>query len=377
MSTQDETKEIIETTATAETIEAVQETVNTAEEAAVEAPQAAAEAAEAPQAVAAPEAPAEEIPSMDDFKDEISQSFKKLQPGDLINGTVIGVSDSEVTVDLGSYAEGMIKLSELSNDPRFSIKADIAVGDPVCAVVLREDKEGNILLSRKQADDIVAWKKLKELLDNRTTVSVKIAQTVNKGVVTYLEGIRAFIPASQLALSFVEDLETFVGQTVDAIVITADEENKKLVLSAKEPAREKAAQDKLDRLTNVSIGSIVEGTVEKLMPFGAFVSIGDGLSGLVHISQISQKRIASAAEVLKVGQTVRVKILELKEGKLRLSIKATEESTSDGNERPARQRREGGGRRDNNRSENSGPSNYKDGGEATTGLGSLLANIKL
>ena len=94
-------------------------------------------------------APAEPVPSMDDFKDEITRSFRKLKQGDIVKGTVIGISETEVTLDLGCYAEGIIKLEELSNDPRFSIKADVTVGEEITATVLREDKEGNILLSRK------------------------------------------------------------------------------------------------------------------------------------------------------------------------------------------------------------------------------------
>ena len=156
----------------------------------------------------------ETTPSMDDFKYEISQSFRKLESGDIVKGTVIGVSDTEVTVDLGCYAEGIIKLEELSNDPRFSIKADIKVGEEISAKVLREDKEGNILLSRKQADDVLAWDTLKQMMADHTIATVKVAQEVKSGVVTYLNGIRAFIPASKLAAGYVEDLSTFVGKEI-------------------------------------------------------------------------------------------------------------------------------------------------------------------
>lgn len=310
-------------------------------------------------AVPAQETVKEEVPSMDDFKEEINNSFKKLKEGDLVKGSVIGVTETEVTVDLGSYAEGIIKLEELSNDPRFSIKADVAVGETYEVYVLGEDKNGNILLSKKKADDILAWKKLKEMLDSREVTSVKIAQAVNAGVVTYLNGVRAFIPASQIGLSYIENLETVVGQTLDVIVITVDEEKKRLVLSGKEVARDRAAAEKTNRINNLQKGLVTTGKVEKLMPFGAFVNIGDGLSGLVHISQISRKRIKTPGEVLKEGDEVKVKILDIKDGKVSLSMRAVEEKE------PAEDRVD------------EGPREYRSGGEATTGLGSLLSGIKL
>lgn len=300
------------------------------------------------------------IPSMDEFKDEINRSFKRIEEGDILKGTVIGISDTEVTVDLGYYAEGIIKLEELSNDPRFSIKADVVIGEEISATVIREDDgQGNILLSRKKADDILAWDSLRELQNNKTVKTVKIASTVNAGVITYLNGIRAFIPASQLSLKYVEDLESYVGKEIDVIVITVDEENNKLVLSGKEVEREKAIVDKNSKISKLQLGLVIAGTVEKIVPYGAFINIGDGLSGLVHISQICGKRIKSPNEVLKEGQEVNVKIIDIKDGKVSLSIKAVEEIeevVEDIDETPFE---------------------YSTGGEAATGLASLLANIKL
>lgn len=297
--------------------------------------------------------------TMDDFKDELNRSFKQVQDGDLVKGTVIGISDTEVTVDLGYYSEGIIKLEELSNDPRFSIKADVIIGEEITAMVLREDREGNIILSKKKADDILSWDKLKELKRDRTIVTVKISSVVNGGVITYLEGIRAFLPASQLSLSYVEDATSYVGKEIDVIISTVDKETDKLVLSAKEVLRDHAAHDKANRISKVQKGIVTSGIVEKIMPFGAFVTIGDNLSGLVHISEICGKRLKSPSEVLKEGQDVTVKVLDVKDGKISLSIKAVEEKedvVEDIEETPAE---------------------YTFGDDATTGLGSLLKGIKL
>ncbi|HAB61522.1 MAG TPA: hypothetical protein DCE48_12670 [Lachnospiraceae bacterium] len=298
--------------------------------------------------------------SMDDFKDELNQSFKKIKEGDLLTGTVIGISDTEVTVDLNYYTEGIIPLAELSNDPRFSIKADIQVGDTVTAVVLREDlRTGNIVLSKKNAADILAWDTLKEAMEAKKRYTVKVASSVNGGVITYIEGIRAFIPASQLSTQYVEDVEAYVGQTLTVVIITVDEDNQKLVLSAREVLREEESLAKTNKISHLQIGLVTSGVIEKIAPYGAFVNIGDGLSGLVHISQICGRRIKSPNEVVKEGQEVTVKIIDVKDGKVSLSMKAVEEDAEivDDVEEVSFE--------------------YSSGEEAGTGLGSLLANLKL
>ncbi|HHV09718.1 MAG TPA: S1 RNA-binding domain-containing protein [Clostridiales bacterium] len=297
---------------------------------------------------------------MDEFKDEIARSFKKIKEGDILTGTVIGISESEVILDLGYYTEGIIKLEELSNNPGFSIKVDVTLGEEMSATVLREDDgHGHILLSRKRADDILAWDQLKEAMESRKIFRVKIAQTVNAGVVTYLLGVRGFIPASQLSLTYVEDLEAWVGKEIEVVVITADAENKKLVLSGKEVERDREIKDRKSKISRLQVGIVTTGTVEKITPYGAFVNIGEGLSGLLHISQICDKRIKSPSEVIKEGETVTVKVLDVKDGKISLSMKAVEEKAEVIEEVGA------------------APSSYSTGGEATTGLAALLKNIKL
>lgn len=296
--------------------------------------------------------------TMDDFKTELDHSLKRLIEGDLVKGTVICISDTEVIVDLAYCSEGIIKLEELSNDPRFSIKADVNIGEEITVMVLSEDKEGNVLLSKKKADDLLSWDKLKTMMEERTVVTVKVANAVNSGVVTYLEGIRAFIPASMLSLSYVEDVSTFVGRELRVIVVTADKAANKLILSAKEVLREEEAKVKAHKISQVQKGIVTTGIVEKLMPFGAFVSIGEGLSGLVHISQICGKHLKSPAEVLKEGQEVNVKVLDVKDGKISLSIKAVSEEEEVLDDAA------------------NAPIEYSTGEQATTGLGDLLKNFK-
>lgn len=268
--------------------------------------------------------------TMDDFKAELEASFRKINEGDIISGTVIAVNEEEITVDLKYYAQGIIHVEDFSNDPDFAVLEEVHVGDEIEAtVVKRDDGQGNILLSRKEANDVLAWDKLQEMLDAGTVVKVRIKESVPSGVVAYLEGIRGFIPASQLALDYVEDTEPFVGKELEVKIITADVAKEKLVMSAKAVAKEAAIEERNHKISMIVPGTVVEGTVESLTAYGAFVNIGNGLSGLVHISQISEKRIKKPSEVLKEGQKVKAKVLNTNDNKISLSMKALEEEMVD------------------------------------------------
>ena len=268
--------------------------------------------------------------TMKDYERELEASFRKINEGDILTGTVIAVSEEEIILDLKYYTQGIIKVENFSNDPDFAVLEEVHIGDEIEATVIRKDDgQGNIELSRKEANDTLAWDKLKEMMEAETVVTVRIKESVPSGVVAYLEGIRAFIPASQLALDYVEDTESWIGKDIKVKVITVDAEANKLVLSGKAVARAAAETERNHKISMMVPGSILEGTVESLMPYGAFVSLGDGLSGLVHISQICARRIKKPSEVLKEGQKVKVKVLNTNDGKISLSMKALEEEMID------------------------------------------------
>lgn len=297
--------------------------------------------------------------TMEDYKDELEASFRKINEGDILSGTVIDVNEEQVILDLKYYAQGVIKTEDLSNDPGFQVMEEIHVGDILEATVIRtDDGQGNIRLSRKEANDILAWEKLKEYKEEEISLSVKIAGIVPSGVIAYLEGIRGFIPASQLALSYVEATEEWLGKTVEVRVINVDESKKKLVLSAKVILKEKEQEANDHKISMMVPGSILEGTVENLMPYGAFINLENGISGLVHISQISQKRIGKPSEVLTVGQKVKVKILNTNDNKVSLSMKALEEEMIETEQAEAMEE-------------------YTTNESASTNLGDLLSRLKL
>ena len=297
--------------------------------------------------------------SMKDFEEEINRSFRKFSEGDIVKGTVLAVAEEEVNVDLNSYSQGVIMQGEYSDDPSFHAMDEIRVGDEITAMVLdSDDGQGRVLLSLKQARQSEAWKTLKEALESRKVYEVKVLMSVNAGVVAYVEGIRGFIPASQLALDYVEDVDSFVGDTLKVVVITADEEKNKLVLSAKEVAKDEAAKEHEAKLNALQKGFVTEGVIDRIEPYGCFVTFGENLSGLVHISQICGKFLHSPNEVVKLGQTVKVKVIDIVDGKIKLSMKDAEDLAPEVEEA-------------------SESIEYESDEEATTSLGSLLAGIKL
>ena len=302
----------------------------------------------------------EEMKTMADYSAELEASFRKINTGDIMEGTVIGISETEITLDLGYYTDGIVRLEDITDDPAFSIKNDIEMGQVVSATVIkRDDGAGHILMSMKEASAVLAWDKLKTLMESQGNVTVKVTDVTKGGVVAFLEGVRGFIPASKISLEYVEEaeLENYLHQTLEVRVINVDEENKRLVLSAREILKEAADAERAKKISNVEVGLVTEGIVETLKPYGAFVNLGNGLSGLLHISQICNNRIKHPGVVLKEGQTVKVKITEIKDGKLSLSMKALEDVAAKEIEEEVFE--------------------IPEAEEVTTSLGSLLAGFKL
>ena len=297
--------------------------------------------------------------TMKDYEAELEASFKKIEEGDILTGTVVSVDDKEIIVDLKYYAEGIIPVEDYSREPGFNVKEEVHPGDEVSATVVRKDDgNGNILLSKVEATDVLAWDKLKELKASGEVLDVVVKGVVNGGAVAYVEGVRGFIPASKLALNYVEDANEYLNRHIQVQVIDVNKEEKKLILSAKEILKEKAEEERKNKISNIQPGFVTEGIVESLQPYGAFVDLGNGVSGLVHISQICEKRIRKPSEVLAVGDKVNVKVTAVKDGKLSLSIKeATDMMAKEVEEEKIEI--------------------PQSGEEATTSLGALFANIIL
>jgi small subunit ribosomal protein S1 len=210
----------------------------------------------------------------------------------------------------------------------------------------------------KKNDLSLAWDNCQTWMESGEALTVKVDSVVKGGVVAFVEGIRGFIPASKLTNSYVEKLEDFVGKEIEVQVITCEKAEKRLVLSGKELAQKKAAEAKKALKEQFKVGATVEGTVESIMPYGAFIRLADGVSGLVHISQISDKRVKAVEDVLAVGDAVTAKIINTEKGKISLSIKAllVPEEVVVVEKEPV--------------------FNYKEEGKASTNLGDLLKGLK-
>ena len=171
-------------------------------------------------------------------------------------------------------------------------------------------------------DTLLAWRKAAELKESQENITVKIIGIVKGGVVADFEGIRAFIPVSKLSLERIDDCNPYLEKEIEVRVFEANMDEEKLILSAKEILRERQDQNRKKKISDVKIGQVFHGTVATIKDYGAFIDLGDDLSGLVHISQISHERIKHPSVVLKEGQEVDVKVIESKDGKISLSIKA-------------------------------------------------------
>ena len=214
-----------------------------------------------------------------------------------------------------------------------------------------------IELEEDESGDGAKWAEFNRMMEEKTVGKVKISEAVKGGVVAFVDEVRAFIPASQLSAEYVEKLEDWQGKYVETVIITADPEKKRLVLSGREVERGKKEAQRQERLAQFKAGDVVEGTVDSLKPYGAFVKLADGVDGLVHISQISTQRIKHPGVVLKEGQTVKVKILSTADGKLSLSMRALAEQQTEREEHET--------------------FNYKENATVSTGLGELLKGLKL
>lgn len=224
---------------------------------------------------------------------------------------------------------------------------------------LKEVEERNKKLDQIDDEERGIWDHLLQMQEEHAVIDVTVSGVVKGGVIAMVDGIRGFIPASKLALDYVDedDLNDWLGKELEVRVITVDEEDGKLVLSAKEILREKEAEEKKARISNVQVGLVTEGKVESIQPYGAFIDLGNGLTGLVHISQICEKRIKTPAAVLHVGDEVKVKVIAVKDGKLSLSMKALQDVAAEEIQEESVE--------------------LPESEELTTNLGSLFANIKL
>ncbi|WP_097025733.1 30S ribosomal protein S1 [Clostridium peptidivorans] len=257
--------------------------------------------------------------SMKDMMCEIERSMKKLKEGDIVKGKVISVTNDEVLVNIGYMSDGIIPRNEVSNE-EINLKEVIKPDDEIYVSILKlNDGEGNVLLSKKSADVIKSWNNLEEKFKNKYTFNIRTKEVVKGGLIGYISDIRCFIPASQLSMNYVEDLNLYNNKELEVRLIEFDKHKGKVVASAKEVQMEKREQEKKELLNSLQKGEKRTGKVVKLVKFGAFVELG-GIQGLIHLSDLSWKRVNDPSQVVSVGDTVEVYVLDFDKEKERISL---------------------------------------------------------
>jgi len=263
----------------------------------------------------------EEINNEESMQDMMQQyEFKKIHTGDIIKGKVLKVTDSEVFVNINYFSDGVIPKNEITPYEDEDLNSIIKENDEIDVMIIKsDDGEGNVLLSKIKADGIKGLEELEEVYNTQKSMEVLVKEAVKGGVIGYYKGIRIFIPASQLALHYVEDLKEFVGKELQVRITEFDEEKSKIVASRKVIEKEEA-ENKKDKLwKTIKKGEKREGKVTRIVKFGAFVDIG-GLEGLVHISDLSWSRIQNPNEVVSEGDKVTVYVQDIDINRQRLSL---------------------------------------------------------
>ena len=259
------------------------------------------------------------------FAEAIESTIVEFDDGDLITGTVVKIDKDEVLVDIGFKSEGVIPIKELSIRADVNPSEIVTLGEEIEVLVLtKEDKDGRLILSKKRAQYEKAWANI-EAIKNADGVVKGIAIEVVKGGVIVDIGLRGFLPASLVDTRRIRDLASLVGTEIECKILELDRQRNNVVLSRRAFLEENQKGSRDDFLSTLQVGEIKEGHISSLVPFGAFVDLG-GMDGLIHVSELSWKHIDSPGQVVKVGDPVKVKVLEIDNDRERisLSLKATE-----------------------------------------------------
>lgn len=246
-----------------------------------------------------------------------------LKKGDTVKGTIVKLEDNQAYVSIGYKYDGVIPVRELSSVQLDNASEAVQVGQEVeCKVVSINDDKESLVLSKRAIDTENSWEELEKHFADQDVFEVTVADVVKGGLVADV-GARGFIPASMVERHFVEDFSDYKGRTLRVKVKELDRENNKVILSQKDVLEEEFESNKQKVMSELQEGQVLEGTVQRLTQFGAFVDVG-GVDGLVHVSEIAWSHVEKPADVLSEGDQVRVKVLKVdpEKGKISLSIKA-------------------------------------------------------
>ncbi|HEY2219300.1 MAG TPA: 30S ribosomal protein S1 [Gaiellaceae bacterium] len=250
---------------------------------------------------------------------DYESTFPEINEGEVVHGTVVRVDKDEVLVDIGYKSEGVIPVAELSIRRSVNPADEVSLGDEVDALVLtKEDAEGRLILSKKRARFELAWKNIERAAESGDPVDGRVIEVVKGGLILDL-GVRGFLPASLVDIRRVQDLDEFLGQELKCKVIELNRSRNNVVLSRRAVLEEERKEQRQQILDKLQPGDVVEGQISNIVDFGAFVDL-DGMDGLIHISELSWSHVNHPSEVLEIGQTVQVKVLDIDRDRQRISL---------------------------------------------------------
>ncbi len=254
------------------------------------------------------------------FEEMLNESFKPLHNGNIVKGSVIRVTENEVFVNLGYKADGVIEKSEFSNDPNVNLASEVSIGDEIEVFVIKvNDGDGNVVLSKKRLEMNKGFDELEEAFNNKTVLKGKIVDIIKGGLVANINGVRVFVPSSQISNKFVQDLSSFKGQELDFNIIEFNKAKRRIIAGRRDLVQAMEDEAKAKVYDNIKSGDKLEGTVSRIVDFGAFVDLG-GVDGLIHISELSWGRVKKVSDVLKEGDKVTVYVLEVDKEKNKISL---------------------------------------------------------
>jgi small subunit ribosomal protein S1 len=250
---------------------------------------------------------------------DYESTFPTIKEGEVVHGTVVRVDKDEVLVDIGYKSEGVIPVAELSIRRSINPADEVTIGDEIDALVLtKEDAEGRLILSKKRARFEMAWKRIETAAESGEPVTGRVIEVVKGGLILDL-GVRGFLPASLVDIRRVQDLDEFLGQDLRAKVIELNRSRNNVVLSRRAVLEEERKEQRQQILDRLQPGDVVEGQISNIVDFGAFVDL-DGMDGLIHISELSWSHVNHPSELLEIGQTVEVKVLDIDRDRQRISL---------------------------------------------------------
>ena len=261
-----------------------------------------------------------------EFEQMLEESFKTIRNGEVVAGTVIGVKEDEIILNIGYKADGIITRSEYTNTPNADLTTMVSLGDTMQAKVLKvNDGEGQVLLTYKRLAAEKGSKRLEEAFNNHEVLTAVVAQVLEGGLSVVVDETRVFIPASLVSDTYEKNLEKYAGQEIEFVISEFNPRRRRIIGDRKQLLVAKKAELQKELFERIEAGMTIEGTVKNVTDFGAFIDLG-GADGLLHISEMSWGRVESPKKAFKVGDHVRAFIKEISGDKVALSLKFPDEN---------------------------------------------------